>query len=134
MQNSIPHFKHCSRGGSDKQYGFIAIDGEFLHKIENLDEFYRAFGYTAEMAKEGVLPDEFIWDEYIKDAPLAYTFCLQIHIIEYLVKHSDTFRKRYAEQCGSWIAAHVEAVTARGVLCATCKMHPFCSKREMIRG
>ena len=132
MQNSIPHFRHCPRGGSDKQYGFIAIDGEFLHKIENLDEFYRAFGYTAEMAKEGILPDEFIWDEYIKDAPVAYTDCLQIHIIEYLLRHSDTFRKRYSCQSVSWIAEHVEAVTARGVLCATCRMKPFCSKREMI--
>jgi hypothetical protein len=129
MQNQIPHIKHRTRG-SYKQLGFIEIDGEFIHDIKNLDEFYRAFGYSVEIAKAGILPDEFIWTEYIKDAPLAFTNCLQIHIIEYLLKHSDTFREKYRENCADWISAHVEAVTARGVLCATCRMKPYCSRRE----
>ncbi len=132
MQNKIPHFKHCTKGGSNSQYGFIGVNGRFLHKVENMAEFYRTFGYTADMAKAGILPEEFIWDEYIKDAPVAYTDCMQIHIIEYLQKHSAEFQKRYGEQFKSWVAAHVEAVTARGILCATCRMKPFCSKRELI--
>ena len=132
MPNRIPHLKHRSKGSFGRQYEFISIDGEFLHKIENLDEFYRTFGYITDMAKAGILPDEFIWDEYIKDAPLAFTDCLQIHIIEYLLKHSGTFSQKYAGQCEDWIATHVEAVTARGVLCVTCRMKPFCSKRGIL--
>ena len=131
-QNQIPHFMHHAKGSSNRQHGFVGLDGEFLHEIGNSDEFYKVFGYTGDMAKAGILPDEFIWDEYIKDAPVVYDDCLQIHIIEYLLKHSEIFRKKYAGQCESWIASHVEAVTARGVLCVTCRMKPFCSKREMI--
>ena len=133
MQQIIPHFQYHAKCISSKNLCCIKADGQAIHEISDygeLDKFYRVFGYTADKPKAGILPDEFIWDEYIKDNPVAYTDCLQIHIIEYLIKHSDTFRKRYGEQCESWIAAHAESVTARGVLCVTCRMKPYCSKRK----
>ncbi len=127
MQNKIPHFDRCARGDQGKQYGFITVDGEFLHKIENPKEFYEAFGYTFDLAMAGILPDEFIWDEYIKDNPVVYADCLQIHFIGYLKKYSAVFRETYGEQCESWIETHANAAAARGTLCAVCRIKLFCS-------
>jgi len=130
MPIKIPHFKHCYRDASSKHHEFIEADGELIHKIEDQDEFYKTFGFTIDMAKAGVLPDEFIWEEYIKDSVTKYTACLQMHIIEYLRKHSDTFTRKYGDQYEDWIAAHAEARTAKGELCFTCKAKSFCSKRR----
>lgn len=131
MQTQIPHFKRRAGGGADKYFEMIEMNGERIHKIENLGAFYEAFGYTPDTAKTGILPDEFIWDEYIKNAALAYTECLQIHIIEYLREHCGTFMKMYREQSESWIASHAETIASRGILCPACRMKPFCSKRKV---
>ena len=126
MQNGTPYLKHSSGTGASMQYGFISIKGEFLYTIENLEEYYQTFGYSIEVAKAGVLPDEFLWDEYIKDFPGTYKHCLQIHIIRYLLQYSDTFRQKYGTQSNCWLAAHAAIVSKKGALCITCKMKHFC--------
>jgi hypothetical protein len=133
MPNHIPHIKYRSKDPSNRHFGIIEIEGNIVHRVEDLNAFYEAFGYIADMRKQGVLPEEFIWEEYVRDSVENHTACYQIHIVEYLIKHSDTFRKKYGAQCENWIVAHAEDITARGVLCVTCRKQPFCAVQQMIR-
>jgi len=126
MQNQIPHFKYNTSANMKKQLGHIAADGVILHWINNLDEFYKALGYTASMAKVGIMPDEFIWDEYIKEGAVNSTDCLQKHIIEYLSQHSDNFRKEHGDQYKSWLASHDGAIKEKDERCLSCNMNAFC--------
>jgi hypothetical protein len=125
----IPNIKYHAKGRSS-QLGFIEIDGKCVHKIKDIDAFYKEFGYTAEMAMAGILPEEFIWQKYIKDNQTKYTHCLQIHLIEYLKKHSDAFRKQNGAQSDAWIAAHAKTGTTENEICFTCRMQPTCSKHN----
>ena len=127
MENLFPHFKYSTRGDLNNHYGHIDADGELVHWIKNLNEFYRVLGYTASMAKQGIMPDEFIWDEYVKDGTVNSTACLQLHIIEYLSKHSDNFRNKYRDQYKGWIEANVDAKPVDDELCLSCSMNQFCA-------
>jgi hypothetical protein len=91
-----------------------------------LNEFYAAFGYTKEINKTGILPEEFIWEEYIKDGA-SHTECMQTHLIEYLNIHSGKFRSKYGDRCDEWITAHAKTRNEKSDLCFTCRMKPFCS-------
>lgn len=128
MQIQIPHFRRRAGNGMDRHSEFIEMDGECIHKIENLDDFYKAFGYTEDIAKSGLLPEEFIWEEYIKGNALVFTECLQVHIIEYLRKHSDKFKHKYGEQAMNWIAAYAKTISSRGMSCAACRKNRVCTQ------
>ncbi len=123
---TMPHFKYHLTNVSRMNFGCIEVAGEVIHKIDNVDEFYKEFGYTPDIRKAGVLPDEYVWDEYINNATVNNAACLQMHIIEYLIKHSESFRRKYGVQCESWIADHAKETVARGVACAACRMESFC--------
>ena len=124
MQNRIPHFQYNTKGDVKNHFGHIDADGEIVHWVKDFDEFYRTLGYTNAMAKKGIVPDEFIWDEYIKDGTVNSTACMQMHIIEYLGKYSDSFRKKYGDQYKSWIATN--AKPEKDELCISCNMKQFC--------
>jgi hypothetical protein len=128
IQNNhkIPHFSYNFTNPSHMHYGCIVADGEVIHKVENLNAFYQEFGFTPAMRKAGVLPDEFIWAEYISNTDVHDAACLQIRIIEYLIKNSSQFIKKYGLLYESWIAEHVKEAVARGVTCTACKMESFC--------
>ena len=126
MHNPIPHFKYRFVNISSRRIPCIETCGRVIHEIRNLEEFYSLFGYSPEMSKAGVLPDEYIWAEYIKDSSADFTPCIQMHIIEYLRKHSIAFNKEYGDQCESWIAEHDKIKTERGIACAACRMKPYC--------
>lgn len=128
MHSLIPHFKYRFATISNKLVACIESDKKVIHEILNLDEFYSVFGYTQEISQTGVLPDEFIWAEYIKGSSADFSSCIQIHIIEYLRKYSDTFQKEYGSQCDSWIAAHNEVMVEKGAACVACRMKLFCGK------
>ncbi len=74
------------------------------------------------------MPDEFIWDEYIKDGAASSTACMQIHIIEYLSEYSDGFRKKYGDMYKGWIAATADAIKEKDKMCLSCGIKPFCSE------
>lgn len=126
MQIKIPHFKYRSKDPANKHYGCIELGGEVIHKIEDPDEFHKTFGYTPDMAKAGVLPDEFIWDQYNRDSAKNCKTCFRLHIIEYLLKHSVAFLKKYEGQYEDWIAALAKTKSACGeIVCPACKTkHP----------
>lgn len=99
-----------------------------MHEITGfmeLNKFYGVFGYTKEIAMAGNLPDEFIWTEYVSGAA-KYSVCYQMHIIEYLNKHSEKFRNLYGEECGVWLTAHAEEKAAEDSLCVACRIKPGC--------
>jgi hypothetical protein len=98
-------------------------NGEVIDKIDNLDEFYKLFGYTDEIANTGILADEFIWDNYVKDN--RFDACLQMHIVEYLNKHSAKFKELYGGQYEEYVKEHVKAREARGCECYACKHVTF---------
>ena len=123
---TMPYFKYHLTNASRTNIGCIEVEGEVIHKINNTDEFYKTFGYTPEIRKAGVLPDEFIWEEYINNAAVHNAACLQVRLVEYLIKHSDMFRRKYGAQSERWIADHAKETVTRGVACAACRMESFC--------
>ena len=121
MQIKIPHFKYRSKKTSNNNYGCIELGEEVIHEIRNLDEFHKALGYTVDMAKAGILPDEYIWEKYIKDTETRCHTCFQLHIIEYLLKHSATFREKYKTKSEEWIGVQAVAKLCVGIVCPACK-------------
>ena len=121
MQTSIPRITYLPKTPSGRHSPCINVNGKLVHNIEDLSEFHQAFGYTQDIARAGILPDEFIWEEYFKDAAKNCTACFQMHLIEYLTKHSASFKKEYAEQYNYWITTHTEAKSACGAICCACK-------------
>ncbi len=81
-------------------YGVIEEDGKDIHHVADIDAYYSVFGYTREMRKSGILPEEFIWETYIRKNCLR---CLKMHMIEYLMRNSESFREKYQEQYQQWL-------------------------------
>lgn len=128
MTNEIPHFKYKRINLHSKQVGCIVLGEEIMHRIAplgsegSMDEFYKEFGYTLELAKKAILPEEFIWETYFRHPDRNCDACYQLHMIEYLLKYADEFTKEYGHECDDWIAAHAEARAACKSGCADKKL------------
>lgn len=109
MTNKIPHFNFRNKSQATKYFGCIETGTEIIHSILDLDTFYKQFGYTINLAKQGILPDEFIWDTYFKNSERSCFSCYQLKMLEYLLKHSLTFANTYRNECDNWIATYAEA-------------------------
>ena len=109
MRNKIPHFNYRNKSQATKYYGCIEMENETIHSIVDLDSFYKQFGYNIELAKQGILPDEFIWDTFFKNSDRNCFGCYQMKMLEYLLKHSLTFTNTYGQECEKWIASYAEA-------------------------
>lgn len=119
-KNPVPHLKYRSKDPANKHLGVVEIDEAEKYWIDDLEHFYEAFGYSNDMRKWGVLPDEFIWQEYLSDSANGSSTCFQLHLIEYLIKHSSSFLKMHENQYNDWIAALAEARSASGKDCCAC--------------
>lgn len=102
------------------------MDGEAIHHAKHLDALYNALGYKPEMKKAGILPGEFIWNEYTEGNPSPYAKCFQMHIVEYLAKESIAFLGKYGNQYQNWFDDHVKSVTENDILCVSCRIKSFC--------
>jgi hypothetical protein len=122
----VPNFKYIQPSNSNNHIGHIKYDEEFIYPIKDLDEFYKELGYTKELRFAGVLPDEFIWDTYRKNLDRECIGCLQLLLINYLSKHSDTFRRKYDIQCKRWLEILAEVRAARSLECVNCRIKPLC--------
>ncbi|HSM97443.1 MAG TPA: hypothetical protein VLS47_00375 [Gallionella sp.] len=128
MQSSkVPHFNYHLANPLSMHFGCVEMNGRMIHKIANIDEFYHEFGFTPGMCMAGVLPEEFIWAEYIQNATGNFVVCLQIRIIKYLIKHSE----KYGEQCKVWLDTYLKEVVAKAVACAECGMKPICERLKI---
>ena len=126
----IPHFKYYSKDPAHRHLGFIKLEKDVIYWIDDLDDFYQAFGYSKDMREWGVLPDDFMWEEYLCDTKGQYSACFQMHIIEYLLKHSPSFVNEFGRQCDVWIAAYNKDVCANSQVCRTCiatRTKKYCS-------
>jgi hypothetical protein len=102
------------------QNGYILLGNEKVHRIDNSEEFYKALGYNDEILKTGLLPDEYVWNQYRKENSEKSEVCLQIKIIEYLYKHSPTFKKNYEVECKHWLESCKEKLTSKSAQCSCC--------------
>ena len=124
--NARPKFKFNLTNFQATNYRHIEAEGASIHQIVNVNDFYAEFGYTEDIKKSGLMPDEFIWSEYIKEGNSRLN-CLQMHIVEYLNKHSELFRKQYGDLYEQWRADHEIERAKATELCAACKLKKFCS-------
>ncbi len=119
---AMPRFRYRFVTIQNRRVPCIEADGKIIHEIGDLDEFYRAFGYTPEASRAGLLPDEFIWTEYINGSDVDFSPCVQMHIAEYLKQHSEVFNRQYGDRWESAVAAHAELREKRGgVHCFACR-------------
>jgi hypothetical protein len=115
-----PHFKYMLSSPHHYQYGYITLGNEKVHHIGDVHEFYRALGYNDEISKTGLLPEEFVCFEFHKDKNERPTVCLQVKIIEYLNKHSPTFKKNYAVENEHWLASCIKRRANNSTKCTGC--------------
>lgn len=117
MDSIVPHFKFCPKSPFSHAFGCIEMEGNVIHKIEDLSAFYHALGYTREMAKAGEMPDEYVWDTYFRQCKKDCNACYQLHIVEYLIAHSLAFREKYKHQLDSWLRHYREAKAVCSSVC-----------------
>ena len=117
---SHPHFHHMLSSPHHNQYGFIMLGNEKVHRIGDADEFYKALGYNDEIRQTGLMPEEYIWDQYRKDKSEMSEVCLQNKIIAYLNIHSPTFKENYAVECKHWLESCKEKWTNNSAECRAC--------------
>ena len=125
MLANIPHFTHSASCASSNECGSMVIDAQVVHQIDDMDKFYETLGYTHELELQGVLAEDYIWEEYASSSA-TLTACYQKHIIEYMLKNSPLFKKKYGEQCASWIAEHENARVVSRKFCKKCNIKEFC--------
>ena len=133
-----PHFQHMLSSPHHNQYGYITLGNEKVHRIGDVHEFYKALGYNDEISKTGLMPEEYVWEQYHKDKSEKSECCLQDKIIEYLSKHSPSFKKNYAVECEHWLANCMGKWTNKSTDCikarkeqgdSACKINPSCSSQ-----
>lgn len=124
LSNVMPHFKFHYVDISGRRSLCIETGGRIIHEILNLQEFYSEFGYRAAPGQPDELPDEFIWSEYVNNPAADFSPCIQIHILQYLKKHSDVFNMEFAGQFENLIADHVKAKGKTGISCIACRLNP----------
>ena len=110
---TLPYLIHKSKDPANRHLGFILADNVLVHRIKNLEEFYGALGFCNDMRKLGVFPEDFICCEYTKYCTAKNTACYQMHLLNYLIKYSDTFRNLYGNHYDGWRRTSLSATTAR---------------------
>jgi hypothetical protein len=88
-----------------KQSWCIKLEGKIIHRIVDLREFHQALGYTEEIAKSGLLPDEFLWEKFINNAATRCKNCFQLHLFQYLMRCSAQFRIEFEAEVKDWTNA-----------------------------
>ena len=113
-------FQFTLASPQNSKNGYITLGDEKIHRIEDAYQFYKVLGYTDEIKKSGLLPEEFIWVEYHKDKSKKTEICLQVKIIEYLNKQSEAYKEKYAAQFDYWLGNCEQKVTNNVAECDGC--------------
>ena len=99
-------------------------DDVAIHKIDDLDIFYQALGYTREMQRAGIEKEFYRWSEFTKDHAIESPACLQNKIIEYLKIHSKLFLEKFASEYESWAGSCAPENLRDTADCKACRMYP----------
>jgi hypothetical protein len=98
MTNPPLHITFNCNNYTLPNFRYVEVDGEAVHRISDIKQFYEALGYSDEINKQGILHDEFIWDEYLKDGSSKCDHCLKAKLVEYLKTHSMKFVEKYGSE------------------------------------
>lgn len=105
---TLPLFKYVPPRPVRGDFGRIVVGAEIFHQIDDCDEFYAAIGCKPGQAMASWLPEEVLWDRYIRDGASMSGRCLQVQITAYLYRKLVEFRQRYGhvydemlERCNS---------------------------------
>ncbi|MDP2810506.1 MAG: hypothetical protein Q8O34_10205 [Rhodocyclaceae bacterium] len=121
----IPTFSFVLSNPRHRNYRCISAADEVFHRIGDVDEFFAALGYTKEMRKDSVIPDEFIWDRYTRDGAVMSAQCVQAHIVAFLHRHSAKFRERYGQAYALTTGkCFSDCIDGSDAHCADCSRHP----------
>jgi len=110
----------------------IIVNGEVIHRIVDMDNFYNTVGYTEDKRKSEFSFDQHIQEEFLKVSSNKSAECLQAKLIEYLIKYSETFMKKYAREYQNWLGSCSNRRGNDLEHCATCKMHPLQNEKEYL--
>jgi len=113
-------FQYTLASPQNTKSGYITLGDEKIHRIDDVHQFYKALGYTDTIRKSGLLPEEFVWVEYHKDGSEKNELCLQVKIIEYLIKQSATYKEKYAAQFDYWLSYCEEKLSNNATGCIDC--------------
>lgn len=120
----IPDFKFLPPRVTNNGFGSIAIGGGSFHHINKMGEFYAALGFKDKNG-DGLLPEEFIWDRYIREGASKSAWCLKMQIANYLYTHSARFKAQYGCAHDKMIGnCQSEQIDDRDGHCLQCPMHP----------
>ena len=122
---STPNFQFSLSNHNDKNYKFITLGNDRIHRITNPDGLYEVLGYTSEIRHSGILPDEFIWAEYRQRSGAKSPTCLQAKIIDYLSEQLTSFTTDYALQLKEWSGCCQESGLMEKQACGNCLLHPL---------
>lgn len=123
MPKTIPIFKFHIKSTATDYFGRIELKKDVVCRISDFAELYKYLGYGTDLAKTGILPEEYIWETFFKHSDRNCISCYQLHLIEYLLKHSDTFTKKFMHQCDDLVEVHAKARSA-------CKVNGCADRKE----
>ena len=128
MTNSIPRLTYSNPRASNKFCWQIEENKDVIHIIANddIDRFFDALGYTNEIHSRGVLAEEYIWEEYVKQPSAMLSECLQKHLLQYMLKYSASFKDKHGVECAIWIDNHARIRNASRSFCNKCRSMQFC--------
>jgi len=121
---TLLQFKYTLSAQNNPDNGYITLGGNKVHQIYNEREFYKALGYTEGVSVLGVLPEEFVWDEYRKDNGNKSHLCLQAKIIEFLLNNSLLFAIHFSERFGQCVGSCSDFPRHQKLNCTYCLLHP----------
>ncbi|MCE5181260.1 MAG: hypothetical protein LLG15_05620 [Betaproteobacteria bacterium] len=120
----LPIFAYELSNSNHENFGHITVNNRRFHRVSNSDEFFRALGYSAEMRATGLLPDEFIWDRYVRRPAINAANCLQPKIMAYLAAHSEKFKTEYGREYENAMGTCASDAINNNHLCTNCIKRP----------
>ena len=113
---SLPYYSQRHKYGTQG----IEAGKSIYHALNCPTQLYEAFGYD----KQGMLPDEFIWEHFTKPEAPKRTRCIQSIIWTFLYHNSDRFRAEYGEQYEAMKGQCAEDAVDGSNACVGCMAHP----------
>ena len=123
--SNIPFFSYASPK-SKYNCWHIDVKDEIFHYIVDPSEFFDALGYKSNL-NIGMLPDEFVWERYIREKAIMSPHCIQMQICVYLQKHSLAFKMSYGSAIGDLEKKCISSYLGDSdKYCLQCPTHPRC--------
>jgi len=125
MKEQLPYF-YLPMYSDLRKYGQMGITTHegIYHAIQDTKGLYETFGYGKKIADAGYMPDEFIWEHYIRSGAPKCADCIQNLIITYLSKYSGRFMNEYSEALGRLKGKCVLDKIDTSEACVGCICHP----------